>query len=102
MLIRHWSTISGLVRPDQGEIKGSQFIKYTHSVHIEDIWRITLGVISVIVLLHLFLYIKRRGPLKTLTNQDREVVENTRSRVKINTKLTNFKIKSQIKGHSGE
>ena len=35
-------------------------------------------------------------------NQDREVIENTWSRVKINTKLTNFKIKSQIAGYSGE
>ena len=31
-----------------------------------------------------------------LTNRDCQVIENIRSIVKINTKLTNFKIKSQI------
>ena len=41
-------------------------------------------------------------PNFSLTNRDREVVENTQSRVKINTKLTNLKIKSRIEGYSGE
>ena len=35
---------------------------------------------------------------KLLTNQDYMVVENTWSRVKIKSKLTNFKIKSRIEG----
>ena len=43
--------------------------------------------------------IKKHG---LLTNRDCEVVENSRSRVKIKTKLTNFKIKSRIEGSSGE
>ena len=30
------------------------------------------------------------------------VVENTRSRVKINSKLTNFKINSRIEGYNGK
>ena len=37
-----------------------------------------------------------------LTNQDHEVVENTRSRVKIKSKLTNFKINSRIEGYNGK
>ena len=37
-----------------------------------------------------------------LTNRDREVIENTLSRVKIKYKLTNFKIKSQIEGYNGK
>ena len=41
-------------------------------------------------------------PMCMLTNQDREVIENTRSRVKIISKLTNFKIKSQIEGCIGK
>ena len=34
--------------------------------------------------------------------QDQVVVENTRSRVKIKSKLTNLKIKSQIEGYNGK
>ena len=37
-----------------------------------------------------------------MTNQDREVVENTQPRVKTISKLTNFKIKSQIDGYIGK
>ena len=37
-----------------------------------------------------------------LTNQDREVGENTRSRVKINIKLTNLKKLTRIEGYCGE
>ena len=37
-----------------------------------------------------------------LMNRDREVVENTRSRVKIKSKLTNFKINSRIEGYNGK
>ena len=36
-----------------------------------------------------------------LTNQDQVVVENTRSRVKIKSNLTNFKNNSRIEGHNG-
>ena len=36
------------------------------------------------------------------TNQDRKVIQNTRSRVKIITKLTNFIKQSQTKECSGE
>ena len=39
---------------------------------------------------------------RLLMNRDRMVVENTRSRVKIISKLTNFKIKSQIDGYTGK
>ena len=42
------------------------------------------------------------GGVCVLTNRDHEVVENTRSRVKINTKLTNLKKLTQIEGYSGE
>ena len=34
-----------------------------------------------------------------MTNRDREVIENIRSRIKIISKLTNFKIKSRIEGY---
>ena len=34
-----------------------------------------------------------------LKNRDREVIENTWSRVKIISKLTNFKIKSRLEGY---
>ena len=37
-----------------------------------------------------------------MTNQDCIVIENIRSRVKIKSKLTNFKIKSQIEGYNGK
>ena len=37
-----------------------------------------------------------------MTNRDREVIENTRSRVKVISKLTNFKIKSWIEGYIGK
>ena len=37
-----------------------------------------------------------------MTNHDREVVENTWSRVKIKSKLTNFKNNSRIKGYNGK
>ena len=37
-----------------------------------------------------------------LTNRDREVIESTKSRVKIISKLTNFKIKSRIEGYIGK
>ena len=37
-----------------------------------------------------------------LTNRDPEVVENTWSRVKINTKLPNLKKLTRIEGYSGE
>ena len=40
--------------------------------------------------------------ISMLRDQDCEVVQNRRTRVKINTKLTNFKIKPQIEGYSGE
>ena len=46
--------------------------------------------------------IKRSVRRGTVTNWDSEVIENTRSRVKINTKLTNFKNKSQSEGYNGE
>ena len=35
-----------------------------------------------------------------LTKQDHKVIENTRSRVKIKSKLTNFKSKSRIEGYN--
>ena len=35
-------------------------------------------------------------------NRDREIIEITWSRVKIISKLTNFKIKSQIEGYIGK
>ena len=37
-----------------------------------------------------------------VTNRDHMFVKNTRSRVKIIYKLTNFEIKSQIKGYNGK
>ena len=37
-----------------------------------------------------------------LTNRDRELVENTRLRVKIISKFTSFKIKSRIEGYIGK
>ena len=37
-----------------------------------------------------------------LTDRDRMVAENTRSRVKIKSKLTNFKINSRIEGYNGK
>ena len=35
-------------------------------------------------------------------NRDHEVIENTQSRVKIKSKLTNLKIKSRIEGYNGK
>ena len=37
-----------------------------------------------------------------MTERDCEFVENTRSRVKIKSKLTNFKNNSQIEGYNGK
>ena len=37
-----------------------------------------------------------------MTNRDRVVIENTWSRVKIKSKLTNFKINSRIEGYNGK
>ena len=40
--------------------------------------------------------------VRALTNRDREIVKNTRSRVKIKSKLTNFKINSRTEEHNGK
>ena len=37
-----------------------------------------------------------------MTNRDRVVVENTRSRVEIKSKFTNFKNNSRIEGYNGK
>ena len=37
-----------------------------------------------------------------MTDLDREIIENTRSIVKIKSKLTNFKINSRIEGYNGK
>ena len=43
-----------------------------------------------------------KGGDAPLNNRDHIVIENTWSRVKIKSKLTHFKIKSQIEGYNGK
>ena len=59
---------------------------------------------SVIINKHDILAVTRNrgGTRGTLTNRDRVVGENTRSRVKIKSKLTNFKDNSRIEGYNGK
>ena len=64
----------------------SQFIKFTNSVHSEDIWRITLGVICGIVVLQLFLYSREKtAGVKAIRKSKKTTEVKVRShKVKVN------------------